>query len=209
MDGEFAPAVERLEAWCTSKGLPWPPGVGEKFARMIGLLLRYQAQTNLTGFDGADGIVDGMILDSLQVLRLGGMRGPVVDVGSGAGFPGVPIKLLRPDLEMILVEPRRRRYAFLRKLESELGLEGLDIWCARIESVSLPETIGGAISKAFLPLMAWVDLCEPWARAGADVWCLTTRRCWEESLIQLQGKGYRSTGMVEENGRVYVRLRMA
>jgi len=60
----------------------------------------------------------------------------VLDVGSGAGLPGFPLKFARPDLEMVLLEPRRKKWLFLRRVIDELRLEGARAERARLEEVA-------------------------------------------------------------------------
>jgi 16S rRNA (guanine527-N7)-methyltransferase len=79
-------------------------------------------------------IVEHLFLDSLLFLRVlpSGLR-TLLDLGSGAGFPGLPIKIVRADVEVSLVESRRRRASFLSSTVRELGLSGLHVIAERVE----------------------------------------------------------------------------
>ena len=127
-------AVEHLQAWCRENDIVWHERATERFEQYIDLILRYQKQTNLTGFSTASGLVDNMIVDSLQIVRVMTPVGPLVDVGSGAGFPAMPLKILFPDVEMHLVEPRTKRYAFLGLVVRSLGLDRISVHGERIEN---------------------------------------------------------------------------
>jgi 16S rRNA (guanine527-N7)-methyltransferase len=87
-------------------------------------------------------------------LILHGMMGgrwptPLVDIGSGAGFPGLLIKLISPDTEIILAEPRPRRVEFLELAIRELGLRGISVFGHKFTSRSFARPVQGAITRAF------------------------------------------------------------
>lgn len=81
-------------------------------------------------------IVDKIFLDSLLFLRvLPGALGRVLDLGAGAGVPGIPLKIVRQDIEMTMLEARQRRVSFLATVARKLSLVGVSIVGARAESV--------------------------------------------------------------------------
>ena len=100
-------------------------------------LARWSARLNLTALQTAEEVVRAGFLDSLACLPLvpPGML-QVVDVGSGAGFPALPLKLVRPDLSMTLVEASRKKATFLQHMVRHLGLVGLRVVQARAEVVA-------------------------------------------------------------------------
>ncbi|HUT52058.1 MAG TPA: 16S rRNA (guanine(527)-N(7))-methyltransferase RsmG [bacterium] len=94
---------------------------------------KWAAKMNLTAVKGERERVVKLVLDSLALAPLldQGMR--VADVGSGAGLPGLPVKIARPDLYMTLIESRRKRADFLGEVERRLGLQGLTVFAGRAE----------------------------------------------------------------------------
>lgn len=204
---EIENSVFWLRAWSEGQGLGWHDLAHERFCVFIDKLLHCQQQTNLTGFATPRALVESLFVDSLQILRVSEPLGSLLDVGTGAGFPAIPLKILRPDLEMILVEPRTKRYAFLRMMERELGFSGITILKSRIESVVVPSDLGFAISKAFAPLPEWLVHARPWAEHGAKVACLVSRVDWEAASGDILRLGYKVEGLLMENGRIYGVLR--
>lgn len=192
-------AVSQLNTWCIKNSLCMPDNADKKFERYIELLLDGQKKTNLTGFDSPEAIVEHLVLDSLQILRSGMAAGPLLDIGTGAGFPAIPMKLLIPDLKVYLVEPRTKRYAFLRKAERELELEDIFIYKSKVESIDFPENPGMVISKAFVPLNEWLSMCMPWAKKGALIACLVSYKDWQKK----EANNYRTEYELIENNRVY------
>lgn len=104
------------------------------FGKYLILLIKWQKSQRLVGSDRPGWIVENLFLDSLLFLRvLPPSLGSILDLGSGAGIPGVPIKIVRPDLSLVLVEARRRRVSFLTTVIRELGLENSHVLGGRIE----------------------------------------------------------------------------
>lgn len=73
----------------------------------------------------------------------------MIDVGSGAGFPGIPLKLVNPEIRLTLCEPRPNRIEFLNLVIRELGLKGIDVFGHKVTSRSLEFPVQGVISRAF------------------------------------------------------------
>lgn len=91
------------------------------------MLLEEGRKTNLTGARSIDRLITAHILDSLAPLQQISLRGPVLDLGSGAGLPGIPVALAEPKLEVSLLEPRAKRAAFLRDVVERLLVENVDV----------------------------------------------------------------------------------
>ncbi len=199
--------VAHLEAWCHKQGLDWNDRAAARFERYLSLILRYQKQTNLTGFSSANALVDGLMIDTLQLLRVLVPQGPLVDVGSGAGVPAVPIKILYPDVEMHLIEPRTKRYAFLGLVVRELGFTGMHLHNGRVEQTPL-SGIRTAVSKAFAPPAQWLSLCKDWAKDGASVAGYFSLQDYQALGDMPQNMGYCQTGFLMEGNRVWVTYNM-
>jgi 16S rRNA (guanine527-N7)-methyltransferase len=109
------------------------PRAPTDFGKYLNILMKWQKTQRLAGSSDPMWIVEHLFLDSLLFLKLlpVGMR-TLVDVGSGAGVPGLPIKIVRPEVDVTLVESRRRRASFLSSVARELGLSGLHIVSERV-----------------------------------------------------------------------------
>ncbi len=202
----YETAAKLLQNWCQHHELPFPDTAIERTALYLDRLLHYQHQTNLTGFSSPEDIIRNLFIDSLQILRTRKIHGPLLDVGTGAGFPAIPIKIVCPEMEMILVEPRTKRYAFLRLIERELGLEHLQIYKAKIESAPVPDRLGTAISKALMPIHDWASLARPWARNGAKIACMISQADWQVFQRDLHSLDYAVSSIIEDGDRIYLLL---
>jgi 16S rRNA (guanine527-N7)-methyltransferase len=94
----------------------------DRLVRYAMLVERWSARHNLVRFSTREEFVKRHIVDSLAAAALLAGRGRLLDVGSGAGLPGVPLLAVRPQWEGVLLEPRQKRWAFLRAVVRELGL---------------------------------------------------------------------------------------
>ena len=208
---ETCQSIDDLEHWCIETQIGWHKLANKRFAQYIALLQKYQQRTNLTGFETAEAIIEGGLVDSLELLRVraGRISGPVLDIGSGAGLPALPIKILHPDIEMHLVEPRSKRYAFLGLVIRELGLTNITVHHCRIESLELEQTPALVISKAFMPLPEWLKLTEHWRKAGSRIGCYLSARDWEthHTLVDAIVENGGGLGLMRKDDRYYILLK--
>ena len=116
----------------------------DQFRAHFELLLRWNSRMNLTAIREPREILRRHFVESAfltRVLRLG--KGTLVDVGSGAGFPGIPVKVLSPETRVVLVEATQKKAAFLKEVARELGVggwrlgDGLEVMAARVEETDL------------------------------------------------------------------------
>jgi 16S rRNA (guanine527-N7)-methyltransferase len=112
----------------------------------------------------------GLIEDCLVLVEHLGDARKVVDVGSGGGLPGLPLKIARPDLELTLIEADQDKAAFLVHACAQLGLEGVEVVARRAEDAGhdplLREAFDVAVARALAPLPVLVELCLGLVRVG-------------------------------------------
>ena len=117
-------------------GRPADPAEMRRFRKYLVLLMTWNRTHRLTGCRSADAIVRQLFLDSLLFLsRLPAGPLTVVDLGTGAGIPGVPIRLVRPEIALTLVESRRKQVSFLAALKRELDLADVAVLEGRAEEL--------------------------------------------------------------------------
>ena len=110
-------------------------------------------------------------LDSAALLALTDLRGKsVVDVGTGAGFPGLPLKLLEPSIRLTLLDAQRKRVDFLREVCDDLGLEDVECVHSRAEEFARERREGFdiAVSRAVAALPVLAELCLPLVKPGGQ-----------------------------------------
>ncbi len=158
-------------------------------------LCRYQAELakwsrkmNLIARAPLREVVETHFLDSLTLLPVLDelpAAGPLLDIGTGAGFPGLALKIARPGLAVTLVEPRQKRVSFLRHVIRTLQLAGVEVIEERIEPGQ--NTLRGEVrsfpiitSRAFTAIAPFLDCCTALSPPGGAVICMKGRRAPEE-----------------------------
>ncbi len=104
--------------------------------RHIELMLSWNTRLNLTRITALEEIIIKHLLDSILPARSLPSHGHALDVGTGAGFPGIPLKIVRPDLEMVLLDASRKKVSFLVATTAALGLQGVRALHGRWEQFS-------------------------------------------------------------------------
>ena len=141
------------------------------FATYLEEVTRWSARINLTALREPEDIVREGFLDSLACLPLVPPEARrALDVGSGAGFPGLPLKLARPDLSFTLVEASRKKATFLQHIVRQLGMAGVRVVQRRAEELAAdPEEAGAydlALARAVAPPPDQGRLVRPFLRPG-------------------------------------------
>jgi 16S rRNA (guanine527-N7)-methyltransferase len=145
---------DRLAAGARRFGVVLDPRAVERFVAYAELLGRWSGRMNLISCGSADELVARHLLDSLAASPCLGAARTVVDLGSGAGLPGVPLAISAPARRTILVESRRRRASFLREVRRTLDLDNLEVFEQR--AVGADSTSDGGASCASVPADAVV-----------------------------------------------------
>ena len=121
-------------------GLTGREAVAERLASFVGLLAKWNAKLNLTGFPldpPSDEALNRLIIEPIAAAPLIPAHVKVaIDVGSGGGSPAIPLKLLRPDIRFVLVESKTRKGAFLREAVRNLELGGVDVESSRFDELT-------------------------------------------------------------------------
>ncbi|MFZ1827943.1 MAG: 16S rRNA (guanine(527)-N(7))-methyltransferase RsmG [Candidatus Competibacteraceae bacterium] len=136
--------VERL-------GIPLPDGSVERLAAYLALLERWNRAYNLTAVRDPDTMVIRHLLDSLSILPW--IKGScVLDVGSGAGLPGIPLAVARPGLAFSLLDSNGKRTRFLTQAVAELQLMNIEVVRSRVEDYQPASPFNSVVSRAFATL---------------------------------------------------------
>lgn len=151
---------------------PPSPAEADAFARYLRLLLQWNRVQRLTSYRRPADIAEKLFLDSLLFLRWVS-PGParLVDLGAGAGIPGLPLKIVRPEITLTLVEARRRRVSFLTAVVRELALEGVSVLAGRAEDLleadpGLQGAYDVVVTRAVAPLPSILPLAMAFLKSG-------------------------------------------
>lgn len=133
-----------------------PSGGFARLASHIELVAKWNRVHNLTAVREADQMVVLHVLDSLSLLPHLGDARSVLDVGTGAGFPGIPVAIARPDLSVTLLDSSRKKCAFLEQAKAEIGLANVTVACERVEAWRPAQCYDTVVSRAFAELSDFV-----------------------------------------------------
>lgn len=126
---------------------------------------------NLTAISGEEDVANLHFLDCVQLLCLDNFSGKrVIDVGTGAGFPGLAMKIACPDMKLSLLDSLDKRIGFLKNSCERLGLDGVECIHARAEEIpqGYRESFDFALSRAVARLNLLCELCLPYVKVGGE-----------------------------------------
>ena len=168
---------ERLLAGAADLGVALTDEQQATFVRYFHALADWNRRVNLTSVDGWDEVQTVHFLDSLSVASVLPNEvlqgGHILDVGSGAGFPGLPLKIAFPRLRLALLESTGKKTAFLRAVVDLLGLHETEVLHGRAEEIAhrpeLRESFDAVLARSLAKMPVLAELTLPFARIGGVV----------------------------------------
>ena len=151
--------AQQLAQGVLQLGFTLPAGAQQRLLEYLALLQKWNRVYNLTAVREAPRMVSQHLLDCLAAAPHVGAA-TVLDVGSGAGLPGIPLALALPDSRVTLLESSHKKAAFLRQAVMELKLGNAEIVCERVEAWKPPAEFAVVISRAFSDLTEFVSLAD-------------------------------------------------
>jgi len=167
----------------------------DAFDSYLGLLRKWSRAYNLTALRDEEEIVRKHFIDSLSYLRaVPEGAGTLLDVGTGAGFPGVPLKIARPGLEVFLLEPSRKKVSFLKNLIKNLSLEGCSVIRGRVEDYpcgygGVPASFDVIVTRALFGVREFVEMSSGLCSAGG-IMVISRGRSAKGETVGLEGHEY-------------------
>lgn len=160
---------QRLEEKCSTWNITLTGTQLDQLDAFAQILVDYNQKVNLTAITDPEGIEDKHFLDSLLFASQPEVAGRMVDVGAGAGFPGIVTKIFKPELELTLMEPTGKRVEFLKYACAQLGLTGVEFAKERAEEAARKVwreqfDIASARAVAALPVLS--EYCLPLVKVG-------------------------------------------
>ncbi|MBI4124464.1 MAG: 16S rRNA (guanine(527)-N(7))-methyltransferase RsmG [Deltaproteobacteria bacterium] len=166
-----------------------PPGGATKqspFTTYLHLLLKWNKAHNLTAITDPGEIKIKHFEDSLAPLPFLPTPCRLLDIGCGAGFPGIPLKIKRPDLEVVLLDSRRKKTAFCEAVIRKLDLEEITAVQGRAEDATVQTKLGrfdAVISRAAFSIAEFLKIARPYLKKDGVAIAMKSRRWPEEKTI--------------------------
>ena len=156
----------------------------EQFFEYMNLLIEWNEKINLTAITEPKEIIIKHFIDSLTINKYIEKNNKIVDVGTGAGFPGIPIKIYRPEVEVTLVDSLNKRINFLNEVISKLGLEKINTIHARVEEFArnkkYREKFDISTSRAVANLSTLSEYLIPLVKENGKIICMKASEAEEE-----------------------------
>lgn len=156
----------------------------KKFFDFMNLLLEKNKVMNLTGITEPKEVILKHFIDSLTILKYINENGSVIDVGTGAGFPGIPLKIVEDSLEITLLDSLNKRINFLNEVIENISLDKTKTIHGRAEDfgqdAAYREKYDVAVSRAVAPLNILLEYMLPFVKVGGKCICMKGSNCDEE-----------------------------
>lgn len=162
---------ELLEKWCAENSIDISDKQKSDFETYAKLLVEWNEKINLTAITEQNEIAVKHFIDSISVLKYADIKenSSVIDIGTGAGFPGIPLKIMRGDIELTLLDSLNKRLIFLEDVCKNINIESKLVHSRAEEGSQKPEfreKYDVAVSRAVANLPALCEYCMPYVKVG-------------------------------------------
>jgi 16S rRNA (guanine527-N7)-methyltransferase len=173
--GPRGPDARTIRDFLREAGIATPEDAIRGLAAHAGEMLRWNRSIRLTAIVDPEEVAVKHVLDSLLLLRFGPFPGRLMDFGSGAGYPGIPLALYLPGTRIVLVESSAKKCAFLSRVRAMLGLHNVDVFHGTVSARGrLPiRSFDDIVTRATAPPEKAVPLLSPYLAEGGRMLLMT------------------------------------
>lgn len=179
--------IELLKNQCNNLNMSINENQLEQLYIYMKMLQKFNENINLTAIIEDKDILQKHFIDSITIIPYINDKDNIIDVGTGAGFPGIPIKIMREDIKVILLDSLNKRVNFLKEVISNLNLSNIQTIHGRAEDIgknsNFREKFDVATSRAVAPLNILVEYLMPLVKKGGQCICMKGNNIEEELEI--------------------------
>lgn len=199
--------VKKLKSLCESKNIYLDENADERFEIYYNLLVSWNEKMNLTAITDPEGVLIKHFYDSLLFFKAAQVKkgAQIIDVGTGAGFPGLVLKIARPDIKLTLLDGLNKRLTFLEAVLKETGLDAELVHMRAEEggkNKKYRERYDFATARAVKVMPVLCEYCLPFVKKGGNFIALkgaTGKEELEASKNALKLLGGKTESVIEEN----------
>jgi len=169
-----AAQLKQIEEGAARMGVRLGPEQLKQLGRHVDLMMKWNKSINLTAITDPAEVAEKHVLDSLAVVPVL-PAGSLLDAGTGAGFPGIPAAIAKPDLDVALVDSVQKKVAFLKSALAELRLPKVRAYAVRLEGNPSKEElprVHAAVARAYAPPQEWLQLAQHYVLPGGVAICM-------------------------------------
>lgn len=161
-----------LEEACTDIGLEFTKEKYDQFMKYKDLIQEWNKKVNLTSIKEDEEIIKKHFIDSIKIFKFKEVKNAktIIDIGTGGGFPGIPMKIVNPDCEMVLLDSLNKRINFLNIVINDLGLKNISTIHGRAEDFAVKseyrEKFDVVVSRAVANMTVLSEFCLPYVNLG-------------------------------------------
>lgn len=194
---------EFMKLSCEAEGLSLDENKYLQFMTYKDLLQEWNKKINLTAIIEDDDIIKKHFIDCIKIFRADFLKGAqnIIDVGTGAGFPGIPIKILKPQINVTLLDSLNKRLTFLNEVINKLDLSDINTLHGRAEDFgkdrNYREKYDAAVSRAVANLAVLAEFCLPFVKVGGYFVAMKGPGI-EEEIVSGKGSISRLGGKIDD-----------
>ncbi len=176
--------IEKLKTKFEAYNISLTDIQASQFEQYYNLLIEWNEKFNLTAITDEDEVIEKHFVDSVLPHKLMQESSKIIDIGAGAGFPSIPLKIYRPDLNFILIDSVNKKVTFINEVISKLSLNGIVAIHTRIEDLAINpayrEKLDICISRAVARLNTLVEYSLPFLKVGGEMIAYKSRQIEDE-----------------------------
>lgn len=172
----------------------------------VALLVSWNKVHNLTGFDSQEEMVRQLVLPSIALSSALGAFACVLDLGTGAGVPGMVLAMVHPGQRWVLVEKSTKKALFLRHAVQRLGLDNVEVISQDFKTVAVDERVDAVVSRGSAKLGVQLSLTEKWRKHGVPLYSVQTEKSLQEQAQWLNGQACERQPLNGSDGLVLVKI---
>ena len=181
-DKDYQEIFQKFLKEANSIGISMDDRKIDHLKKYIDLILEWMEIIRLVGTKNKEEILWLHVMDSFYAEKFIDINDTVLDIGSGAGFPGVPIRIVRPDVKVTLVESSRKKANFLKEVKRVLEIENLVVVEGRFEEMTKGKRFHSVISRAVMEPIKWISVADKFIKNMGKILVMLGND-WEENNI--------------------------